>query len=317
MQRSLLLASVFVGTFPVLPLHAQFSSSEGIHGSGSTVLERPAERMRMQVDLLAKSTKNLPDALAKLKAQRARVEKQLETLGADKASLKFSEPRLDESQDDAQQRMAMMVRQRMAAGGRGRKPGKEAAMAQPVKVAMRLTAEWPLKGEDPAGQLLEVRKLQDAIKAADLAGQKEAEELTPEEAELAEEMEDPEMYMGGRQGPKPGEPAFIFTARIPAADREKGLAEAFQNAKSEAASLAKAAEIELGPLLSLRSSAGLDSDDGESYQQMYNSPFGGLMRSHMRGNTDPGEAFGPAPGILKYRVGVMASFAIKPGTGSR
>ena len=311
MQRSLLLAAICFGTLPALELHAQLSSEQGIQGAGSVVMERPADRMRMQIDLLAKSTKDLPDAIAKLKAQRAKVEKQLETLGAVKESIKFAEPRVDDSQDDSQRQMEMMMRQRMMAGGRGKKPGKQVALEKPVKIALKLTADWPLKAGDPVNQLLEVRKLQDAIKAADLAGQKDAAEATAEEAELAEEMEEPEMYMGGRQGPKPGEPAFIFTTRVPAADREKGLAEAFQNAKSEATSLAKAAAIELGPLLSLQSSAGLDSDDGESYQQMYNSPFGNLMRSHQRGNNDPGEAFGPSPGILKYRVGVMASFAIK------
>ena len=319
MRHALLLATLCLATFPALELHAQFSSDQGIQGSGSVVLERPADRMRMQIDLLAKSTKDLPDALAKLKAQRARVEKQLETLGAAKESIKFGEPRVDESQNDAQRQMAMMVRQRMMSGARGKKPGKEPALAMPVKVAMRLTAEWPLKAGDPVGQLLEVRKLQDAIKAADLAGQKDAEEPTAEEAELAEEMEAPDvdMYMGGRQGPKPGEAAYVFSARIPTADRDKGLADAFQIAKSEAVALARAAEIELGPLRSLQSSSVIDSEDGESYQQMYNSPFGNLMRRDLQANSAAGEAFGPSPGILKYRVGVAASFAIKPAPADK
>ncbi len=312
MQRALLMASMlFFVAISALEGRAQISPEVGIQGSGSVVLERPAERMRMQIELLAKSSKDLPDALAKLKALRAKAEKQMVTLGAIKDSVKFGDPRVDESQDDNQRQIAMMMRQRMSQPGK-KKPAKE-VLSKPVKVAMKLTAEWPLKPADGVSQLVESRKLQDAIKAADLGGQKEAEAPSAEEAELAEEMED-QMNYGGRNGPKPGEAAFVFLAPIPTADREKALAEAYQSAKAEAAQLAKAAEIQLGALRSLNSTGAVDTEVMEGYQNMYNSSFAGMLRHQMRGNNDSNEAVGPSPGVLKFRVGVSAWFAIKPST---
>ena len=309
MRRTLLMASTLICvTISAIESRAQISSEEGIQGTGAVVLERPAERMRMQIKVIAKSSKDLPDALAKLKAQRAKVEKQMATLGAIKESVKFGDPRVDESQDENQRQIEMMMRQRMSQSGR-KKPAK-AVLSKPVRVAMKLTAEWPLKPGDAVSQLVESRKLQDAIKAADLGGQKDVEEPSAEEAELAEELEG-QMQFGGQNGPKPGEPAFIVLAQIPAADREKALAEAFQSAKAEAVLLAKAAEIQLGALRSLNSTGGIDPDDTESYQHMYNRPYASMIRPHMRGNNDASEAIGPSPGTLKFRVGVSASFAIK------
>ena len=306
----LLISTVLFAMAPVLDLFAQYSSQDGIQGTGNVVLERPAERMRMQIEMLAKSSKDLPDAIARLKSQRANVEKQLATLGAIKDSIKFGDPRIDESQDDNQRQVEMMMRQRISQP-RGKRPVKE-VLSKPVRVAMKLTAEWSLKPGDAVNQLVESRKLQDAVKAADLSGQKAADDPTAEESELAEEMEGAANF-GGGNGRKPGEPMFLFLALIPAADREKGLADAFQNAKAEAVKLAKAAEIELGALRSLQSTGSVDTDDSESYQQLYNSGYGHMMRHQLTGASDTGEALGVSPGVLKFRVGVSATFAIKTG----
>lgn len=311
MKRILFATSVCVILFSALDVRAQYSSEVGIMGSGQVVLERPADRMRMQIDVLAKSTKDLPDAVAKLKARQAKAEKQLETLGAIKDSIKFAEVRIDESQDDNQRQIQMMMRQRMASG-RGKKPTKE-ALAKPIKVAMKLTAEWPLQGGDATAQLVSTKKLQDAIKAADLGGLKDAEEPTAEEAEAAEEADMEMMSYGGRQGPKPGEPAFIFSTKIAPADMEKARSDAYRSAKQEATQLAKAADMEIGPLRSLHASNGVDTDDSESYQYMYNSGYGNMLRRQMNGS-ESGEAIGASPGLLKYRVGVTASFEIKPAS---
>jgi uncharacterized protein YggE len=311
MRWAILLPACACILFPPGTGYAQFSADQGIQGTGSKVLEQPAERLRLQIDLLAKS-KDLPDALKKLAARKAKAAKQLETLGALKDTIKFGEPRVDESQDQNQQQRMMMMRQRMASRRPGKKPPAEPA--QPLKVALQLTAEWPLKPGDGASQLLDARKLQDAIKAADLAGLKESEELTPEEAEEAEEAdEEMGMMYSGQNGPKPGEPAFLFTARIPDADREKALAEAFRNARTEATQLAKAAGIELGSLRSLQANMSIDTEDNDEYQQLYRSSFSRMLRGQLQGTEKPSEAIGTSPGMLKYRVTVVAAFSIGAG----
>ncbi len=306
----LLLVSFSAVVVPAANTHAQLSSEEGIHGAGEVVLERKPELMRLQVNLLAKG-KDLPEAIARLKTRRTKVEKQLETLGAAKGSVKFGDVELDQAQDDQQRQMETMMRQRMAQKRGGKRPAEKEVSVKPVKVMLNMTAEWPLKEAEGAEMLLSSKKLQDAIKAADLGGMKDSEEPTPEEAELAEEMEEMASGFGGREGPKPGEPVFVFVARISAVDREQALAEAFREAKQEAAQLAKAAELELGALRSLRGGGGIEADNGDDYRMLYNSPFQAALRHQMSGHDRTGEAIGVSPGPLKFKVTVTAAFAVK------
>lgn len=289
---------------PLASLQAQESAAvSGIQASGVATIERPAEVMRMQVEILAKSAKDLPDALAKLKTRKTKVEKVLESLGVEKTSITFGELRIDESQDANLGRVEMMMQQRLLQRG---KKATKAVVAKPVRVAMALTAEWRLKESDATSQLLESKKLQDAIKAADLAGMKEAEEQTAEEAEIAEEMEEPMVQAwGGQNQAKPGEPQFTFAAKIPAADREKAMAEAFRKARTQAEQLAKAADVGLGRLQSMQANSAVDAEDFEVYRQ-YGLPY--------RGGPDQSkgdDATGLKPGMLKLRVGVTVSFAIQ------
>ncbi len=155
------------------------------------------------------------------------------------------------------------------------------------------------------------KKLQDTIKAADLGGLKDAEEPTPEEAELAEESEEMAMNFGRREGPKPGEPVFVFVAKITSADREKALAEAFRAAKQEVVQLAKAAGLELSTLRSLLGGGGIDVEDSTDYRLLYQTSFGAAMRQQMTGRDHSGEAIRATPGLLKFKVTVNATFAVK------
>ena len=154
------------------------------------------------------------------------------------------------------------------------------------------------KGADTADLLVTSKKLQDAIKAADLAGAKDAEEPSPEEAELFEEMDEMANAFNNQQGSKPGELVFVFVAKISAADREKAMAEAFRSAKQDAAQLAKAADLELGPLRSLQGGEGIEAEDGADYRMLDNTPFGRAMRQQMVGHDHTDEAIGAGPGIL-------------------
>jgi uncharacterized protein YggE len=289
----------------------------GIQGSGTTTLERPAERMRMQIDVLAKA-KNLNAAIDQLKKHRATAEKQLATLGAIGDSIKFGEAHIDENEEDEQRRMNRMMQRQMMQQRRGsRKPEKEKekeADSKPVKLKVRLTADWPLTAKESLGLLVETKKLQDAIKAADLAGAKEALQPTPEEAELEEESEDMSFSYSSNQGPKPGEPTFVYVVNIPMEERDKALAEAVREAKEEATTLAKAAGIELGALKSIstnRDSDVTDDEDQDAMRQMYRYGYRQFRQGAMNRSNKTQEAVGINPGAVKFRVFATVSFNIK------
>lgn len=363
MQRAALLLTICVlAGFPTIA-RAQYQS-DGLQTSASSLIERPAGRMRVEIDLLAKSTKGLPDALAKLKAQRAKVEKALEKLGAIKDAVDFGEAKIDRSQEALQQQLAQMYSNMPYAGAayaapayaapaaaaappgvavptapsvaapaeafdndspqpvppeppRGRRrPSKQAAPAKPVFVKMALVAEWPLKEGDAEARMVQIEKLQEAIKAADLAGLKATQEMTPEEAELAEEMAGmapPSMHYGGQSERKPGEPKFTFSAQISVADYEKALAEAFRDAKKEAIQTAKAAEIQLGPLKSLNTSASVISGESSNNSDRYSSPFDNSSYpvNHKDFKEDKVTITGANPEHLYCSVHVWTTYSIK------
>ncbi len=283
---------------------AQSPSEDGIHGTGEVVLERSPELLQLHVNVLAKG-QDLPDALKKLKTRRAEVEKQLETLGAVKESVKFGSVELNLAEDARQLQMERAMRQRMAQQrGQKPKPGTDASV-KPERVMVSLTAEWPLPTGEASETLLAAEKLQKAIRAAELGALKDVEEPTPEEAELAEEMDGLAPGYDEGNGPSPGQPRFLFVARVSDADRDKALADAFLAAKQEAVALAKAAELELGPLRSLRKDNGSDAIDEYNYRSRYQSAMQELMSSRARS----GEVFGMTPGPVKLRVVVHATFS--------
>jgi uncharacterized protein YggE len=285
-----------------------------VAGNGTGVIERSPEILRVQVDVFAKG-KDLKQTLAKLKKQRSAVEKQLDEMGAESKSVRFEPTKFASLETDQQKQMRTMVRQRMKQG-QAKRQAKKPEVKPPVVLAIPLTAEWALTGEGDE-LMLAANELEEKIKAADLAGLKVAQELTPEEQELAEEMEsqdeDPmDFYNGGRQEAKPGEPVFLFACRITDDERDKALAEAFAEAKAEAARLAKAAGAELGRLkdLTVNMENGESADEYDAYQS-YSYRHMQRMRGRVPESTSTREAVGMRAGPLKYHVAVTARFVLK------
>lgn len=285
-----------------------------VSGSGAATIERQAETLRMNVELLSKG-KDLKDALAKLAERRKAAEEQLKKLGADAKSIKFGEPQISAAQNNPQIQMMMQQRMMMRQQQRGgRRAAAKPAVAPPVTVTLPLVAGWAIKADSPEQLLLASHALEEKIKAADLAGRTAAEELSPEEAELAEEAEEDESmtYMNGQEAPKPGEPRFVYVSQISAADRDKAYAEAFERAKASADRLAKAASAELGALQHL-SGGGASDADSDGFDEWSGYQYQMIRRMQRTTSTADGEleAIGPRPGVLKFQVHVMASFALK------
>ncbi len=308
MTRHLLVTLALVSAAALAP--AQAPSEGAVAGTGTAVLKRPPELLRMHIELTAKG-KDLKEALARLKECREAARLQLTTLGAAKDSVEFGELALVNEKTDRQRQMEMMVRERVRGGG-GKKPGKPAP--EPVVVSATLRADWPLKAADPEELMLTAHALQEKIKAADLAGLKEAKPLTPQEEELAEEMAVlGQMRPDMMNEPKRGEPSFLFVARVPEAEYAKLLAEAFQQARTEAGRLAQAAGAALGPLRQLSHAPQAASGPDYSYAyEAYGYGYPSRMRAAADAETRPNEAVGLQPGKVTLRLTITASFALQP-----
>lgn len=295
------------------------SSSAGVvSGQGATALKRQPRILRMKIELTAKG-KTLKDALAALKTERESALAKLATLEADKSTLSAGAPRIAAATNDRQQQMEMMVRMRMQQGGK--KPKK--APEPPVAVQSLVTAEWKLAETDPEKLLLESRSLEDKIRAAGLAASDKKGDLSPEDQEAAEEAAAsdgssfavPSWDDGSRQ-PKPGEPLFLYVAKISPEEHAKALADAFAKARTDAAALSKAAGAELGPLKSLSGTRSMGGASNEWAAMRYN-PFLQQMMQQMGGdeNGEPAgaasEAIGPAPQEVTLNVSVVAQFALR------
>jgi hypothetical protein len=291
---------------------AQFEQSNLVAGTGTATLTRMPETMRLQVSLIGRGA-TLKDALAALKDRTTRAQTQLISLGAEKESIKVGDARLSEMPNNRNSQMQMMMMQRMKRGG---KTKDKAPAAPPVLVTAQLSAQWKLSSKTSEELLLAIHPVQEKIKAADLAGSKEAEKLTPEQEEMLEEAEQNFMY-GSSDESKPGEPVFLFVSKVSEVEYEKALAEAFEKARTQATRLAKAAGSKLGSLKSLNNfgAAASGYEDFESGLS-YNSPaYRALQiaRRQIAGlpNDESYEAIGVEPGMVKYNVSITAAFNLE------
>jgi uncharacterized protein YggE len=304
---ALLLAGVLAAPAGAQPAP---SAPEGtVAGQGMVELKRQSEFLRVQVEILAKG-KDLPEALARLKERREAALKRAAGLGAAKETMVLGDPTVGQEKTDQQKQLEAMVAQRLRLQG-----GKAAAKTKqevPVVVSAWLRFEVPLKASGPDELLLASQRLRDQIQEADLAGQKEAQKLSPQEEEILEEAQVPQIP-GQEAGPKRGEPTFQFITRISEAEVAKALAEAFHKARAEAGQLARAAGMELGPLhrLEAQSAAGSGDEARYSYARLMEQP--GRAAPNLPA-PEGAEAVGLQPGVVTYRVGVSAAFLLKrPG----
>jgi hypothetical protein len=299
------------------------SDESTVSVTGRTRLQRRPTLMRVYLQLTAKG-KTAEEAMAALKERREAAETQIEKLGANKGSIVCNGPWMDHSSNARQKRMEMMIAQRM--GSRGKKPAKTAK--PPVVVSSLLMAEWPLEGDTSEKLLLAAELLREKIKAADLGGAKEAEKLSPEEQEAADETAEqmPQMISSSdEETPEPGQPHVLFVAKISPKERQAAVEKAVARAKSEAADLAQAAGADLGRLVSLSA-----SNPQDNFMQYQSGPYGQmgddnpfsqngayLMQRllHQRAASDDeptSEATGNSPNAMDFEFLVQATFKLEP-----
>ncbi|HEY2840347.1 MAG TPA: SIMPL domain-containing protein [Pirellulales bacterium] len=303
----LLFVAVFILAGAPSICHAQSEADSGnISGTGAVLIKRSPELLRLHLQVSGQG-KDAKDALGKLKSRKEAVVAKLVELGASKDSVKTEDAHVSVEDNARRRQMESMVRDRMRQQGRR---GAKKEEAKPVTLTMALKAEWPLKGQNSDETLVESHKVQEAVRG-ELAKLAESKELSPEEEELAEEMQQMNSFNDGE--PKPGDPTFLFVARISDEERAKALAAAFEKAKTQAMQLSKAANVKLGPLESLRSNEAMNEgfagypgygNDRYMYQMM-------MQQAQQRPDDGPLEAIGDEPGKVAVSITVMASFKLK------
>jgi uncharacterized protein YggE len=297
---------------------AQLAASQGagkqaISSSGTAAVQRKPTQLRLYMQVLVKG-KTLEDALAKLKERQEAATAQLETLKADKKSIVFGAPSLSNVQSARKRQIEAMVMAQMRA--RGKKAPKGLQAPQTVTLAATLTAQWPLGTQSQEEMLLKAQGIQENIKAADLAGSKEAEKLAPEEEEFEEEASQVANQFG-EEAPQPGLPQFVFVAVLPKQDRQKAMSEAFAKAKAQAAELAQAAGVELGPLTGLAGSCAGQTSLGDEPFGRYGASGGSDVIRRMAANQTgedseekQDEAMSADPSALRFTCYVTTLFQL-------
>jgi uncharacterized protein YggE len=289
-----------------------------ITGTGMASVKRQPTILRMHLVLTAKG-KTAEEAVAVLKARRQTAIAELVKLGADKKSIQPGSLSVSATENRRRQQLQAMIRQRMRQGGAA---GKTPKIPESVNVAATLTADWPITVKDPEELFLTVQDLQRKVKTAKLGTGKEAEKLSPEEEELAEEMRADTSYSPyGEDESEPNTPMFFYVAKITEEDRSKATAEAVAKAKADAQRLAQAAGAQLGPMTGLSATAIMRSFDPDSfpgqaspryYRQMMNA-YG--MAGQQSG--DENEAIAPDPSQITLTVQAMANFKFGTPSGAK
>ncbi len=289
---------------------AQLTGGNGtISGTGTVSIKRPPDLLRMQVQVAVQG-KDVKEAVARLKVRRDVVKAKLVELGANKDSLVLGDARASAEDQSRRRQMEMMVRERMRQQGRRAAKKEE---TKPVSLTADIKAEWSLPAGNAEQLLIAAFEIQQKT-TAELAKLRASEETSAEDEELAEEMQ---QNMGFDDGqPKPGEPSFVFVARVSKEELAKSLASAYQKAKEQATQLSQVAGVKLGALENLvthESMADFDQQFGGGFRS---NPL--LYRAMMqqqqqiaRPDDAQTEAIGADASQVALSVSVVASFGIK------
>ena len=290
--------TVVVGMMLCLVALARAQEEGVVTGSGQVTLTKQPNLVRAEIQVLAKG-EDLKQALAQLEQERSSARQKLVSLGAKEDSIEFAAARIGAAakQTAAQQMMAMMR------GGRTPKPAAEDGQ---VQVSSLLRVEWPLQAVDEQEALIKGSELREQIKQSFA---RTSEELTPEEQELLEEMQEDDDFSGMPMA-KPGEPAIVFVHRLGDDEYQKATADAFAKARAAAQRLAAAAGSKLGAVRSLNSSfESVDDGNEDNYAMQFYLRAMGTSAGDGAGAAP--EATASEPGPVQCRITVTASFALQ------
>ncbi|MCL2349327.1 MAG: SIMPL domain-containing protein [Planctomycetaceae bacterium] len=275
--------------------------------SGTSTVKSLPGTIRVIIPIQVKA-KTIDEAITSLQAGQKTALEKIQKIGFKKEQVEFDNFGFDQLQENKRRQMEAMISQRMNQPGQ-----KKPEIAESVALRCLLIAEWPIVGKTVEEILRESYTLKQKINAADFISKKGT--LTPEEEELAEEMESMNDSSGGPESSN--DPQLIYIAKISEEEGQKAYTEAFEQARKQGEFLAKAANVKLGTLMQL--SAGLtknqkslnpysrDYQDYDYYvMQMVSQQFGGDSSKQL-------ECIATAPGLVEFTFIVQAVFLMEGG----
>jgi uncharacterized protein YggE len=262
-----------------------------VTATGTANLTHVPETIRMTVDIVAEG-KDAKEALAALATKRDAFKHLLDASDAKHETM--SDPHVAGASDPRRQLEMMM-------GNRGAPPAPPS-----VKLSMTIKADWPLTGASAEERLLNSAAIQQQLKPEPDTRKTDAPTT---QSEQQEEMAAAVQASGT---PNPETPVFTYVAEIPEADREKALAQAYNNAKMSATQVATAMGAALGGPLDVKASLAPTHDKAADPQLMYmEAVLNTMQKSTSELSLSETEASGPEPANVSLTVTVAASFSIQ------
>ena len=292
----------FPSGFPQMVLTTADASSPAISAAGTSSIKRLPSTIRVIVPIQAKG-KTIEDALKSLETERKTALDKIQKIGFTEENIRVEGFSFDQSQENKRRQMERMIAQRMGQAG-----AKKTTSTESVAIRCMLYAEWPMTGNTVEEIFKESHTLKQKILAANLIPKPEG--LSPEEEELAEEME--AMNYSGEEESS-NEPRFIFVAKVSDEEGQKAYAEAFEQAQKQGALLAKAAGFKLGPLKQIAGSVTKNQETMEPYSRYNHDPYlAQMIHAQQFGNdeTSQFEGIAASPDSITFTFIIHVSFGM-------
>ncbi len=239
---------------------AQYGYSSSSNGLSATAIERvkiKPDKLRLTMWIKAQGT-DAKSAVLALTEHKDHVRTELESMKADKESIRFSSSQISEGEGDSNSnrraaQMQMQMQSRMK-GGKGKSTPKPMPTIFTAKCALK--ADWPLPVKEGDVLALLPATLKEQISSRDLAGEKNKAKLSDKEQTQLEELEvmmqESFSYSGSDEstGPK-----IQFMAEVPEDVKQKATQTAFKKAVKEVEMLSAATGVKLAKLSGVTSSS--------------------------------------------------------------
>lgn len=262
---------------------AQFPYSspggQGISATATEQMELKPQKLRLLMWVKAQGT-DAKSAIQSLSKHRDRVQTDLKSMKAVESSIAFSAPRVASSEGNSREsQMMQQMRQMQMMRGGGSSPNMD-AMPTIYTAMCAVKAEWELPIQEGDALAMIPSSLKAQIETRDLEGKNNKPELDAKAQEQMEEMQAmmEEQYGGfSYSSNEQSGPRILFVASVDEQQVAAATKSAFEAAAAKAKTLAAAAGLELGSLVSLTSSSESDFDYS-SYASSYYSGMGGEQK---------------------------------------
>jgi uncharacterized protein YggE len=330
---------------------AQNVLGDVVSGTAQARLQPNPTKLRMTMEIRSYGV-TVDAAIKNLKLRRAAALAELKKLDADAASIAFSIPRAGAVMPGSQASQPypggfatpvaptdvvppiasspegyapnyVPAPMPMAAPARGPSARNSAGKAPPplFTASTALKVEWSLEGRQADEIAAAAAAIRKRVLAADVTGDKQAHELTPEQQELVEESNmvpqnrfSPPMPPSLTPSDGRSSPAFAYVAVLSEEQRKRIKSNAYTQAKKEAEELAEAAGKHLGELANLSCQLQNTSMPGTIYGS-YSPENGSSPFTSWEG--DNRESVSANPDGLEFRCSVTASYHFLTATASR